>query len=136
MDIKGFILGAIVSTVVLLSGQLAYVLLASYVSLAALDVAFLKEHIQLLWYSMSLLTYGLCFAVGGFFTAIISEQKKIHTAAMVGFMVALVSVLTTDDLNDLNFKAIVFVLVGLGCSALGGHWGSDDVEPVKLEGEQ
>ena len=73
MNVKAFLLGSIVSTVVLLSGQLAYVLLASYMSLAALDVAFLKAHIQTLWYSMSLLTYGVCFAIGGFATAIIAE---------------------------------------------------------------
>lgn len=123
MDLKVFLLGSIVSTIILLSGQLA-----SYVSLAALDITFLKQHVQLLWYSMSLLTYGLCFMAGGFFTALIAQDKKIMSAAVVGFTVALVSVLTTDDLNDLNYKAVIFVLVGLVCSALGGRWGSDDVE--------
>lgn len=128
MDIKAFILGSIVSSIILLSGQLAYVLLASYMSLAALDVAFLKQHIQFLWYTMSLVTYGICFAVGGFFTALIAQDKKLKTAALVGFIVALVSVLTTDDLNDLNYKAVLFVFIGLACAALGGHWGSDDVK--------
>ena len=126
MDLKAFIYSSVISAIVLLSGQLAYVLLASYVSLAALDVAFLKTHIQTLWYSMSLLTYGICFAIGGFATALIAQNKKLATAAWVGFIVALVSVLTTDDLNDLNFKAVLFVFVGLACSALGGYWGSDD----------
>ena len=128
MNLKALILGSIITTIILLTGQLAYVLLASYVSLAALDVSFLKEHIQLLWYVMSLFTYGICFAAGGFFTALIATSNKLSTAAFVGFLVALISVLTTDDLNDLNYKAVIFVLVGLGCAALGGRWGSDDVE--------
>ena len=128
MNIKALVFGSIITTIILLSGQLAYVLLASYMSLAALDVLFLKEHIQLLWYVMSMLTYGICFAAGGFFTALISEDKKLKTASLVGFLVALISVLTTDDLNDLNYKAVIFMLVGLGCAALGGRWGSDDVE--------
>jgi len=133
MSIKALFLGSIISLIILLSGQLAYILLASYVGTASFESDFFREYKELLWFCLSMGTYAICFVLGGLFTSILTDKKKVMHAALVGFMIAMASVLTTGDWSALNYKALILVFIGLGFSALGGFIGTDsepEAEPV------
>jgi len=125
MSIKALFIGTILTIVILLSGQLAYILLASYIGTASTEYTFFKEYKDLLWFCLSAGTYAVCFILGGLFTSILTDQKKIIHAAIVGFIVATLSLLGNGDLTLLSYKAVIIVIAGLGFSALGGKIGSD-----------
>jgi len=132
MSIKAIIIGFIITTVIFLSGQLAYILLASYVGTAAMDQGLIGEYKELLWFCLSMATYAICFVLGGLFTSLLTDDKKVVHAGLVGLLVASGSVLISADLSDLNYKAIILLAVGLCFAAWGGKIGSD---PEGGEGE-
>ncbi len=120
MSIKAIIAGIIFTIIILICGQLAYVLLASYIGTATSDYAFIKENVNALWFSLSALTFAICFILGGGVTAILTEHKKLIHAAIVGFVVSISSVLLTANLSDVGYKAAILVILGMVFAALGG----------------
>ncbi len=125
MSIKALFIGTILTIVILLTGQLAYILLASYIGTASTDYTFFKEYKEPLWFCLSAGTYAICFICGGLFTSILTDKRKITHAAIVGFTVAALSLLGAGDSTLLNYKAIIIVIAGLAFSALGGKIGCD-----------
>lgn len=131
MNIKAIVIGFILTTVIFLSGQVAYVLLASYVGTAATDNALVGEYKEVIWFYLSMAVYAVCFLLGGLLTSLLTDVKKIVHAGLVGFLVAGGSVLASADLSDLNYKAFILVAVGLCFAAWGGKIGLAPEETVK-----
>ena len=125
MRIKAIIIGFILTTVIFLSGQLAYVLLASFVGTAATGHGLISEYKELIWFYLSMAVYAVCFLLGGLFTSLLTDEKKALHAGLVGFLVSCGSVLVSAGLNDLNYKALILVAVGLCFAAWGGKIGTD-----------
>ena len=125
MSIKAIIIGFILTTVIFLSGQLAYVLLASYVGTSAAGSGLIGEYKELIWFYLSMAVYGICFLLGGLFTSLLTNKKKVIHAGFVGFLVACSSILISEDFSDLNYKALILVAVGFCFSAWGGKIGTD-----------
>ncbi len=123
MNIKAIVIGSFVTIIILLGGQLAYILLASYVGSAATDNVLVGEFKELIWFYLSLAAYSVCFFIGGLFTSLLTEERKIFHGSMVGFIVAGGSVLLSADLSDLNYKAVILVTIGLCFAAWGGKAG-------------
>ena len=132
MRIKAIIIGFILTTVIFLSGQLAYVLLASYVGTVSAGYGVIGEYKELIWFYLSMAVYAVCFLLGGLFTSLLTEKKKIIHAGLVGFLVSCGSVLVSADLSDLNYKALILVAVGLCFAAWGGKIGTDPGENVAV----
>jgi hypothetical protein len=132
MNIKAIIIGFFLTTVFFLSGQLAYVLLASYVGTAATDNGLVGEYKEVIWFYLSMAVYAVCFLLGGLVTSLLTKAKKIIHAGLVGFLVSAGSVLVAADLHDLNYRAFILVAVGLCFSAWGGKIGLDPKDTVKL----
>jgi len=82
MSIKTLFIGTILTIVILLTGQLAYILLASYIGTASSENTFFNEYKDLLWFCLSAGTYAICFILGGFFTSILTDQRKIIAKVM------------------------------------------------------
>lgn len=126
ISLKAITLGLIITIVILLCGQLAYVLIASYVGTAATDIQVVNEHKESLWFSLSMLTYAFCFYLGGAFTAAFTTQKPMLNAAIVGGGVALISVLASGQWSDLNYRAGILILLGFVFSTLGAKPGKSE----------
>lgn len=133
MSFKAIIIGIIITTVFFLSGQLAYVLLASYIGSAATDYSLINDNKELMWFVLSMTTYAICFTLGGVFTTLLTDSKKILHAAIVGLLVAGMFMLSAGDLSMLNFKAIILVAVGLVFATIGGVIGSDGREDDAID---
>jgi hypothetical protein len=123
MSLKALILGCVITTIIFLSGQLVYILLASYIGSASVNYELIGEYKELLWFCFSMGTYAICFVLGGLFTSLLTDEKKIIHAGLVGFLVAGGSILISADLADLNYKAIILLAVGLCFAAWGGKIG-------------
>ena len=119
MNAKALILGSIVSVSLVIGSQLVFVLIASYIGIAAGDNVFIKENKELMWFVIGISAYAISLLFGGMITAALADKQKIVTAALVGLTVALLSVLTSGDLSELNYKAIVMVVAGTAFSAMG-----------------
>jgi len=133
MCIRAIIFGIITTITLLLSSQLAFVLLASYISSAATEHAFINANKELLWFTLGAGTYCISFALGGMATALLADKNKIKHAAIVGFLVAAASILTTGDLSILNYKAVLLLIAGLAFAALGGMAFSGPAKYAKTE---
>jgi len=124
MSIKAIILGTLLSIVIFLSGQLVYILLAAFIGSSANEYTAMNEYKTLLWFCLSAATFAISFILGGLFTSILTDKKKVLHAAIVGFLVAAISILSAGDLSALNYKALIMLVAGLGFSALGGRLGT------------
>jgi len=125
MSIKAIVLGTLVSIVIFLSGQLVYILLAAFIGSSANEYATISEYKALLWFCLSAVTFAISFIFGGFITSMLTDKKKVLHAAIVGFLVAAISILSAGDLSALNYKALIMLIAGLGFSALGGRLGTE-----------
>ena len=123
MSIKALIIGIIVTIIICLCGQLAYILLAAYIGNASAEYVLIHDNKQLLWLCLSLGSYAICFLLGGIFTSLLTEKKKVIHAGVVGFVVSLGSVLSAGDFSSLNYKMVIMAVVGFSFSALGGFIG-------------
>ena len=128
ISFKAIFLGTFITVVILLSGQLAYVLIASYVGTAATDIQVVNEHKDALWFGLSMLTYSICFYLGGAFTAAFASQKPVLNAALVGGGVAFISVITSGELSDINYRAGILIVLGLIFSSLGARPSKAELE--------
>lgn len=130
MSSKAILIGFILTTVIFLSGQLAYVLLASFVGTAATEHGLIGEYKELIWFYLSMAVYAVCFLLGGLFTSLLTDKKKVFHAGLVGFLVSCGSVFASANLSDLNYKALILVAVGLCFAAWGGKIGTDPDKSV------
>ena len=117
---KALIIGLIVTVLVGLFAQAIYVLLASYIGMAASDYGFVSNYKQELWFIFAILVFCLSMSFGGIVTATIAEHKLVYHAAAVGFMASLASVLSSATSGGLTLMAGVMVVLGVVFAALGG----------------
>lgn len=131
MSIRAIILGTILTIVILLSAQLAYVLLASFIGSAASDSTLIGEHKDQMWFVLSIAAYALSFLLGGMLTASLCKDYPVRHAAFVGFFVAVLSMVGLGDLEALNIRAFIMVFFGLVFAMLGGIWCAGSVASAK-----
>jgi hypothetical protein len=131
MSIRAIIFGTIVTIVILLSAQLAYVLLASFIGGAAFGSSLIGEHKELMWFVLSIASYALSFLLGGMLTACLCESYPVRHAVFVGFVVGLLSMAGLGDLEALNIRALIMVFVGALFAMLGGIWCAGSAAPAK-----
>ncbi|KZY30910.1 hypothetical protein A3752_00150 [Oleiphilus sp. HI0081] len=124
MRFRSLILGSIATIVILLSAQLAYVLIASYIGQAASNSTLIGEHKDLMWFFLSICSYALSFFLGGFITSLTESGAPVLNAVTVGFIVAMLSMLSVGDLSVLNTRALIMVFFGVAFAFLGGVWGA------------
>lgn len=120
ISFKALIIGLIVTILVGLFGQAIYVLVASYIGMAASDYAFFSAYKQEIWFVFAILVYCLTMAFGGLLTGTIAIQYKVSHATLVGFLAGVASVTSSAESGDVTFMAVVMVLLGGGFAALGG----------------
>lgn len=117
---KALIIGLIVTILVGLFAQAIYVLVASYIGMAASDYGFVSSYKQEIWFIFAILVFCLSMSFGGVVTATIASHKLVHHAAVVGFMASLTSILTSSASGDLTLMAGVMIVLGTVFAALGG----------------
>lgn len=117
---KALIIGLVVTILVGLFGQAIYVLLASYIGMAASDYAFFSAYKQELWFVFAILVYCLTMAFGGLLTGTIAIQYKVSHAAAVGLLASIASVVSSAESGDVTFMAVVIIVLGTVFSSLGG----------------
>lgn len=117
---KALIVGLIVTILVGLFAQAIYVLLASYIGMAASDYGFVSNYKQELWFIFAILVFCLSMFFGGVVTATIADHKLVYHAAAVGCMASLASILSSATSGGLTLMAGVMVVLGTVFAALGG----------------
>ncbi len=117
---KALIVGLIVTILVGLFGQAIYVLLASYIGMAASDYVFFSTYKQEIWFVFAILVYCLTMTFGGLLTGTIANQFKVSHAAVVGFIASVTSVVSSAESGHITFMAVVIVVLGTFFSSLGG----------------
>lgn len=121
MNAKAFIVGTIITISLVIGSQLVFVLVASYLSIASENNAFIQENKELMWFILGAGAYSLSLFIGGMITSALTDKNKIIHAGLVGLLVAVLSILTSGDLSELNYKAIIMIAAGLACGAFGGR---------------
>lgn len=121
-NFKAVIIGLVVTLLIGLCGQVAFVLLASYVGMAAEDVAWIQQYKQQFWFALGMLAYCLSLILGGMVTAFISDKSAIANATLAGGLAAVVSVLTSGDTSELTLMALLLVGLGILFGGLGGRF--------------
>lgn len=117
---KALIVGLVVTILVGLFSQAIYVLLASYIGMAASDNTFVSTYKQEIWFVFAILVYCLAMAFGGLITSTIANHKLVLHAAIVGLLASLASVVWSTTSGDLTWMSIVIVVMGTLSAALGG----------------
>jgi len=120
VSLKALIVGLIVTVLVGLFAQAIYVLVASYIGMAASDYGFVSSYKQELWFVFAILVFCLSMSFGGMVTATIANHKLVCHAAAVGFMASLASILSSTASGDLTLMAGVMIVLGTVFAALGG----------------
>ncbi len=120
VSFKALIVGLIVTILVGLFAQAIYVLLASYIGMAASDYGFVSNYKQELWFIFAILVFCLSMFFGGVVTATIADHKLVYHAAAVGCMASLASILSSATSGGLTLMAGVMVVLGTVFAALGG----------------
>ncbi len=117
---KALIIGLIVTIIVGLFGQALYVLLASYIGMAASDYGFVSDYKQEIWFTFAILVFCVTMAFGGLLTGAIAEKKVIAHAFVVGFLASLASIVSSATSGDLTFMGGVMIILGTLFASLGG----------------
>jgi len=120
VSLKALIVGLVVTVLVGLFAQAIYVLLASYIGMAASDYGFVSSYKQELWFVFAILVFCLSMSFGGIVTATIADHKLVYHAAVVGFMASLASILSSTASGNLTLMAGVMIVLGTVFAALGG----------------
>jgi hypothetical protein len=120
ISLKALVIGLIVTVLVGLFGQAIYVLLASYIGMAASDYGFVSNYKQEIWFVFAILVFCLSMSFGGMVTATIANHKLVQHAAVVGFMASLASILSSTASGDLTLMAGIMIVLGTVFAALGG----------------
>ena len=125
-DLKAFIIGCITVVIVGLTMQLAYVLVATYISIADKD-GFFSTYQSELWFITALLVYSLTMLVGGAVTALLSSKKSLLTPALVGLSTSLFSLLASSSGDDISWVSFLMVIGSVCFCILGSrytlnHW--------------
>ncbi len=122
LDTKAIVVGSMATVFVLLSTQLAYVLLASYVGGSANDYAWVNEIKDLLWFLLSAASFCVSFFIGGVVTAILSRKQACADALAVAISVSALSVLSAGDIHLLNLKTLALTTLCIVCAWYGAYW--------------
>ena len=125
-DFKAIFLGVFVTTVVLLSSQLAYVLIASYVGEAANQLTWVNQYKDTFWFALSAVAFAASFFIGGVVVSLSTQKNDLKmvvtNALIVALIVNSISVFTAAEVSLLNVKAIVLSLINLLSAAYGAYW--------------
>lgn len=117
---KALIIGLVVTILVGLFGQAIYVLIASYIGMAASDYAFFAAYKQEIWFVFAILVYCLTMSFGGLLTGTIATQFKVAHAASVGLLTGIASVISSAENSHITFMAVVMVVLGVIFASIGG----------------
>ncbi|UZE96902.1 hypothetical protein [Alkalimarinus alittae] len=117
---KALIVGLIVTILVGLFGQALYVLLASYIGMAASDYVFFSTYKQEIWFVFAVLVYCLTMAFGGLLTGTMASHYKVTHASVVGFLAGIASIMSSAERGDITFMAVVMVFLGCLFACFGG----------------
>lgn len=119
---KALIIGLIVTILVGLFGQAIYVLLASYIGMAASDYTFFSTYKQEIWFIFAILVYCLTMAFGGLLTGTIAIQFKVSHAAVVGLLASIASVVSSAESGNITVMAVVIIVLGTLFASIGGFF--------------
>ncbi len=120
-NLKAFIIGSLSVIIIGLTLQLAYVLIATYISIADKDGFFSIYQAQL-WFIAALLVYSLTMLLGGAITALLSDQRGLLTPALVGLSTSLLSLLTSSSGDDYTWLSGLIVVGSAGFCMLGAKY--------------
>lgn len=119
---KALLIGLVVTILVGLFGQAIYVLIASYIGMAASDYAFFSTYKQEIWFIFAIAVYCLTMTFGGLLTATIAREYKVTHALVVGLGAGIASILSSAERGDITFMAVVMVFLGGLFASLGGRF--------------
>ena len=119
-NLKAFLLGCIAVVIVGLTLQLAYVLIATYISIADTD-GFFSIYQKELWFIAALVVYSLTMLIGGAVTALFTRTPSYVTAALVGLSTSLISLLASSKGDDISWVSAAMVLGSVVFCMLGSQ---------------
>lgn len=126
LDYKAILVGVFVTIVVLLSSQLAYVLIASYVGDAANQISWINHYKDTFWFVLSALAFAISFFIGGIVVSLASKNNHakpvILNALIVALIVNMLSVFTAADASLLNSKAVILTVLNILSAGYGAYW--------------
>lgn len=120
-NVKAFLVGCVAVVIVGLTLQLAYVLIATYISIADTD-GFFSIYQTELWFIAALVVYSLTMLIGGAITALFSHTPSFLTAALVGLSTSLVSLLASSRGDDISWVSAAMVLGSMVFCILGSKF--------------
>lgn len=118
LNLKAFILGFVTVVIVGLTLQLAYVLIATYISIADTD-GFFSIYQKELWFVSALTVYSLTMLIGGAVTALFTHTPSFLTAALVGLSTSLMSLLASSKGDDISWVSAAMVVGSVAFCMLG-----------------
>ncbi|WP_293268466.1 hypothetical protein [Neptunomonas sp.] len=120
-NLKAFLAGLVTVVIVGLTLQLAYVLIATYISSADTD-GFFTIYQSELWFVSALTVYSLTMLAGGAVTAFFSSTPGFLTPAVVGLSTSLASLLASSKGDDISWVSAAMVLGSVCFCVLGSKF--------------
>jgi len=121
IDFKAIIFGTIATTILFLTNQLIFILVAAYSGLAGIESPFWNEYKDILWQAMGIATLGLSMFVGGGLMRYLVDQHQALHGLIVGSIISLFFAWTSADRGEINITGLVVFSAGALCCALGAH---------------
>lgn len=122
LDFKGLLFGTVTTTIIFLTSQLIFILVAAYSGLAGVESAFWTQYKEIIWQGMGIAT--MCFSMllgGALMRCFVGENQALH-GFIVGAIISLFFAWSTAGRGDINLTGILVFTSGALCCALGAHY--------------
>ena len=122
IDFKALLLGTIATTIIFLTSQLLFILVAAYSGLAGLESAFWTQYKEIIWQGMGIATLCVSMLLGGaLIRFMVNYQHALH-GFIVGSIISIFFAWSTTGRGDINITGLLVFSAGALCCALGAHY--------------
>lgn len=119
LEKAAIIAGTIITTGVVLIGQLIFILVASAIGNLDDSYTFFNTYKQEIWYAMGFLTHAITMMVGGAVTAFFAYENAAVHAAIVGALASCLSLVMSLTDSVLTWMSFIMVVLGMGFAVIG-----------------
>jgi len=119
LEKAAIIAGVIITTGVVLIGQLIFILVASAIGNLDDSYTFFNTYKQEIWYAMGFMTHATTMMVGGAITAFFAYDNAAVNAAIVGAMASCLSLAMSLTDSMLTWMSLFMVVLGMGFAVIG-----------------
>jgi hypothetical protein len=119
LEKAAIIAGVIITTGVVLIGQLIFILVASAIGNLDDSYTFFNTYKQEVWYAMGFMTHVTTMMAGGAVTAFFAYDNAAVNAAIVGALASCLSLVMSLMDSVLTWMSFFMVVLGMGFAVLG-----------------